>query len=230
MALRRAVLRRRQVRVQSTIAAPDLSREAALWQAGYQAVAGLDEAGRGAWAGPVVAAAVILPAEVAVAERLAGVADSKLLTAAARERSYGQIVRVAHAWGVGIVPATEIDAHGIAPATRAAMQQALAALAVAPDYLLLDYVRLPESPLPQHALPRGDRWVLSIAAASIVAKVTRDRMMIELDRHYPVYGFAQHKGYGTQQHQQALRCHGPCPLHRLSFAPLRAAQPPLFTS
>ncbi|MER2598574.1 MAG: ribonuclease HII [Caldilineales bacterium] len=208
--------------------APDLTREQALWQAGYGAVAGLDEAGRGAWAGPVVAAAVILPAQVAIADQLAGVADSKLLSPAARAHSYEVILNHARAWGVGVVSAPEIDAQGIAPATRSAMLQALAALAVPADALLLDYVRLPESPLPQQALAHGDRLVLSIAAASILAKVTRDRLMADLHAEYPCYGFAQHKGYGTAQHRQTLQVCGPCSLHRRSFAPVHALQLHLF--
>jgi ribonuclease HII len=125
------------------------------------------------------------------------------------------------AWAIGLVPADEIDARGIVPATRQAMALALQALSPVPDYLLLDHLALPDVALPQHSLVKGDARVLSIAAASIVAKVGRDRMMIELDEQYSGYGFAQHKGYGTAAHRVALSNLGPCPIHRMSFAPLR---------
>lgn len=206
---------------------PDLQYELALWQAGYQRVAGVDEAGRGAWAGPVVAAAVVLPADPALATQLAGVTDSKQLTAAQRERLYHVIVRYAAAWSVGTASARQIDAVGIAAATRQAMQSAVQA--VAADFMLIDYVRLPELALPYHALPKGDSKVLSIAAASILAKVTRDRWLVELGRTYPAYGFEQHKGYGVAAHQRALQAVGPCVEHRHSFAPIRAQQLALFT-
>lgn len=203
---------------------PTLAEETALWQAGYLRVAGLDEAGRGAWAGPVVAAAVTLPPDAAVASRLAGVADSKQLSASQRERLFDLIGREAVSWAAGVVPATQIDAQGIAAATRAAMQAALASLAPAPDFLLIDYVRLAGLATPQRSLPKGDSKVLSIAAASIVAKVTRDRLMGELDQLFPGYGFRQHKGYGTAGHQASLRQLGPCAAHRMSFQPVRGVQ------
>jgi len=203
---------------------PTLAEESALWQAGYRHVAGVDEAGRGAWAGPVVAAAVILPPDAAVAGRLAGVADSKQLSAAQRERLFDLIQREAAAWAAGVIPAAQIDAQGIAAATRSAMQAALASLAPAPDFLLIDYVRLAELATPQRSLPRGDSIVLSIAAASIVAKVTRDRLMVGLDQRFPGYGFRQHKGYGTAAHQANLRQLGPCAVHRMSFQPVRGVQ------
>jgi ribonuclease HII len=207
---------------------PTLVEELALWQAGYGRVAGIDEAGRGAWAGPVVAAAVILPADPAVADRLAGVADSKQLTASQRERLWAVIVEEAVAWAVGAAPAAQIDAQGIAAATRGAMQTALAELQPPPDFLLIDYVRLTGLPTPQRSLAKGDSKVLSIAAASIVAKVTRDRLMAELAVRYPSYGFECHKGYGTERHQRMLRQQGPCPEHRMSFQPVAGAQLPLF--
>jgi ribonuclease HII len=201
---------------------PHLDHETALWARGYRYVAGLDEAGRGAWAGPVVAAAVILPAgDAGTLNRLAGVRDSKLLTAKRRESLLESILAHAVSFGVGSVPPAEIDAWGIVPATRQAMSLALQALSPAADCLLIDYLILPDLPLPQVSLPKGDAVVLSIAAASIVAKVSRDRMMKDLDAAYPGYGFARHKGYGTAEHRAALARLGPCAIHRRSFAPLR---------
>lgn len=195
-----------------------LENERALWAAGYRAIAGVDEVGRGAWAGPVVAAAVILPPDaVALAPLLGQVDDSKRLTPAARERVLALIQQHALALGVGSMPAGEIDRVGIAPATRAAMLAALAALAVAPDFVLVDYLTLPGLAWPQRGIPHGDALSLSIAAASIVAKVTRDRWMAAQDAAFPGYGFACHKGYGTVAHQAALARLGPSPLHRLSF-------------
>ena len=207
---------------------PSLAEEQPLWLSGCQRVAGLDEAGRGAWAGPVVAAAVILPADPDVAQRLAGVADSKQLTPAQRQRLYDLVLQEAAAWAVGVEPAASIDAIGIAAATRSAMRAAILCLPQLPDFLLIDYVHLPALAIPQRSLVRGDSTVLSIAAASIVAKVTRDRLMAELDRRFPGYGLERHKGYGTAGHQTALRRLGPCPEHRLSFHPVQGAQMALF--
>ncbi len=201
---------------------PNLTYEKRLWGAGYRCVAGLDEAGRGSWAGPVVAAAVILPPDQPELERnLSGVRDSKALTAARREVLLEVIVHHALAWGVGAVPPSEIDELGIVSATRKAMLVALETLSPPADHLLIDHLSLPAQPLSQVSLPKGDALVLSIAAASIVAKVSRDRMMVALDDQFPGYGFAQHKGYGTPQHRVALANLGPCAIHRLSFAPLR---------
>jgi len=184
-------------------------------------VAGLDEAGRGAWAGPVVAAAVILPPGDGVCAALAGVRDSKQLSPAARERLAARVLDVALAVGVGRGEQQEIDALGIVPTTRLAMQRALAALSVAPEALVIDALRLPGVDLPQDAFPYADARSLSVAAASIIAKVTRDRWMVEVaETAFPGYGFAQHKGYGTQQHQAALSRLGVCPLHRLTFRPV----------
>ena len=205
---------------------PSLIYEQRLWGQGYRYVAGLDEAGRGAWAGPVVAAAVILPADLpGLAEHLVGVRDSKQLSPARREMLLEVIQAQALAWAVGQVPSAEIDALGIVPATRQAMHQALADLSPAADYALIDYLPLPALDLPQSSLPKGDARVLSIAAASIVAKVLRDRLMVRLDDRYPGYGFARHKGYGTPQHRVALQSLGPCAIHRLSFAPLQYLAP-----
>jgi ribonuclease HII len=191
---------------------PTLTYESRLWKAGYRHLAGLDEAGRGSWAGPVVAAAVILPPDnPQLASLLAGVRDSKRLSAARREVLLGVIEKHALAWGVGVVPAT-----------RKAMSRALAALSLPADHLLIDHLALPDQPLPQLSLTKGDARVLSIAAASIVAKVSRDRLMVDFDAQFPGYGFAQHKGYGTPKHRATLASLGPCAIHRLSFAPLRA--------
>lgn len=201
---------------------PTLDLELALLAQGYRFVAGLDEAGRGAWAGPVVAAAVILPLERSdLCRALRGVRDSKQLTPLARETLYDVVRRTALAVGVGISAPLVIDRDGVVPATCRAMMRALEHLAAPPDYLVLDHIRLPLIPLPQCSLPKADAHHLSVAAASIVAKVTRDRLMIMLDRSYPGYGFAAHKGYGTAAHRSALTRLGPACIHRHSFAPLR---------
>jgi len=200
---------------------PDLACERRAWEQGRRLMAGIDEAGRGAWAGPVVAAAVILPApQEGLLARLSAVRDSKLLSAAQRERCYEAIVDVAVALGVGSVDAAGIDRLGIVPATRAAMLQAVAALGVDPDFYLIDAVRLPVA-APQRNLVKGDRSCLSIAAASIIAKVTRDRWMAAYDADWPCYGLARHKGYGTPEHRRALHTLGPTPLHRYSYEPVR---------
>lgn len=205
--------------------APDLQLEVGMAVAhGVVRVAGLDEAGRGALAGPVFAAAVILPPDRPdIAYLLREVDDSKKLSAIARSRLFPLICREALAWGVGRASAADIDRLGIVPATMKAMRLALARCAPAAEALLVDGRRpLKEIPLPQQAVIRGDGLSLSIAAASILAKVSRDRHMEELDSAYPAYGFARHKGYGTAQHLAALRRLGPCREHRRSFAPLRA--------
>jgi len=201
---------------------PDLQEERALQAQGFAQVAGIDEAGRGAWAGPVVAAAVVLPLDRPdLAHALRGVRDSKQCTPRQRDELFDRIREVALAVGVGSVPPERVDDVGILPATRQAMTQAVGRLGVAPDALLIDALRLPDLSLPQRPLIKGDARSLSIAAASIVAKVSRDRAMVALDARYGDYGFGQHKGYGTRGHQQALASLGPSPVHRLSFAPLR---------
>lgn len=202
----------------------DLTVETAVREKhGHTLIAGLDEAGRGALAGPVVAGAVILPLDNP--EKLAilhEVNDSKQLTTRQRETFYDLITTHALAWGVGAVSAADIDAVGILPATRQAMGLAVTSLAVPPTYLLIDgRIQLKAVHLPQQTIVRGDSLSLSIAAASIIAKVTRDRMMIAWGEHYPQYGLARHKGYGTAVHLTALTQHGPTPIHRHSFAPIR---------
>jgi len=203
--------------------APDLVLELALHNDGIAIIAGIDEAGRGAWAGPVVAAAVVLPLERSdLKSELDGVRDSKLLSARQRSHWAGKIWEIAATIGVSQATAEEVDALGLILATRTAMTRATHELDPSPDHLLIDHILLPESELPQTALPRGDAIVLSIAAASIIAKVTRDTIMIELDERYPGYGFPQHKGYGTSVHRQALAALGPSPVHRRSFKPIAA--------
>jgi ribonuclease HII len=202
-----------------------LGLEQELWTCGYRAIAGVDEAGRGAWAGPVVAAAVVLPPDPAALACLLGrVDDSKRLTPLAREALYEPISACALAVGVGFVDSSEIDRVGIAPATRLAMRQALERLAARPDFVLIDYLTLPGLACPQRGIVHGDALSLSIAAASIIAKVSRDRWMAGQEATYPGYGFTRHKGYGTQGHQDALALLGPCALHRMSFSPLMAAE------
>jgi ribonuclease HII len=207
-----------------------LTFELALWAEGRRAVAGVDEVGRGALAGPVVAAAVIFPPDPAALAPLVGrVDDSKALTAKQREALHDEILALALAAAVGRCEACDIDAWGIAPATRAAMTRALGQLACPPDYLLLDYLTLPDAPCAQRGIPHGDALSLTIAAASIIAKVTRDRWMREQEPLFPGYGLGQHKGYATAAHRAALAQLGPCSLHRMSFAPLSAAgEPALF--
>lgn len=187
--------------------------EQTLRQQGYQRIAGIDEAGRGALAGPVVAAAVILPTDC----QLSGVTDSKQLTPKKRAELFDEIHCAAVAVGVGRVDNKGIDQINILQATMGAMAQAIAQITPPPDYALVDGTHLPEIFLPAEAIPKGDTLVQSIAAASIIAKVTRDRLMIELDETYPGYGFQVHKGYGTLLHRQAIAQLGPCPIHRRSF-------------
>ncbi|MBP1718525.1 MAG: ribonuclease [Deltaproteobacteria bacterium] len=180
---------------------------------GFKIVAGLDEAGRGPLAGPVVAAAVVLPSRI----RLPGVYDSKRLSAKQREESFSLLQKRASAIGVGIVEAGEIDQLNIHRASLKAMEKAVAALPCFPDFLLIDGLFTLNLPLPQKAIIKGDQKCLSVAAASIVAKVTRDRMMIAYHQEYPEYNFARHKGYGTKEHLQAIEKYGRCPLHRRTF-------------
>jgi ribonuclease HII len=196
---------------------PDLSFELGLWGAGLMAVAGIDEAGRGALAGPVSAAAVILPADHTMQGYLKGVRDSKQLSPEQRETARGKILRSALAWGVGFATHYEIDQIGILPATRLAACRALDALTMSPVHILLDYLFLPDIQIPQTALIKGDCRSLSIAAASILAKTARDAVLRELDLTYPGYGFAAHKGYGTKGHREALQRLGVSPVHRISF-------------
>ena len=187
--------------------------EAQAWRTGLTRVVGVDEAGRGPLAGPVVAAAVVIAPD----RRVRGVADSKILPPERREELYALIHERAVAIGVGVVDHLTIDRINILEATRLAMGQALAALAVVPELIITDFVSLRACPCPQRNLVDGDARCASVAAASIVAKVTRDRLMREVDAEFPVYGFARHKGYATAEHLAAIDRHGLCPLHRRSF-------------
>ncbi len=204
-----------------------LDIETSLWQNGCLRVFGLDEAGRGAWAGPVVAAAVCIPHDhIQISDILRGVNDSKQLTAQQREVLAQQIRENVPYWAVGEASSEEIDKMGIVPATKTAMRHAMDAICAVdnciPDHLLLDALRWDYQNTPYTPLIKGDSRSLSIAAASILAKVHRDHLMIALDAQYPDYGFAGHKGYGTVRHQQALNQLGASPAHRRSFAPIRA--------
>jgi len=199
---------------------PSLAEEKALEAQGYQRIAGIDEVGRGALVGPVVAAAVILPLHID-APWLGQVKDSKLLSPARRQLLFPRIREVAISIGIGAVPHKVIDARGIIAATRLAMKLAIARLLLSPDFLLIDYMRLPDVPLPQKGIKNGDGLCLSIACASIIAKVSRDQLMIKLDKIYPGYGLARHKGYGTKEHFTCLRKLGPCLIHRRSFKPVK---------
>jgi ribonuclease HII len=188
--------------------------ESAAWRRGLTRVAGVDEAGRGPLAGPVVAAAVVLEPGA----RIAGVDDSKRLPPEERRRLFDVIRARAVGVAVAVVDHVTIDRINILRATRLAMGQALAALDVEPELVLTDFVAVPDLRCPQRNLVDGDRRSASVAAASIIAKVTRDRIMEEADREFPVYGFGRHKGYATPEHREALERHGPCALHRRTFA------------
>lgn len=196
---------------------PGLELERTLWQSGVNWIAGIDEAGRGAWAGPVFAGAVCLPNEAQIQHTLAGVRDSKQMTPRQRERWALEIQAAALAWAVGSASAAEIDALGILPATRLAMTRAIQGLTPAPEYHLFDFIHWKDCPFRGEKFVKGDSRSLSIAAASVLAKTARDRLMVELEDQYPGYGLARHKGYGTPQHQRALQCHGLSPEHRASF-------------
>jgi ribonuclease HII len=198
---------------------PTFDQEAALQAQGYRLIAGVDEVGRGALAGPVMAAAVILPLGVDF-PWLGSVRDSKQLSPKQRERVFDLVQRAGIPFGLGSVPHATIDEVGIVQATRMAMAQAVDSLPSRPDFLLVDALSLPEVDLPQKGIIRGDQLSFSIACASIMAKVSRDRQMMELDGMYPGYGLARHKGYGTRQHLQCLGQLGPCAIHRRSFAPV----------
>lgn len=187
--------------------------EQALRIHGFASVAGADEAGRGACAGPLVAGAVVLPPDL----RPDGLNDSKLMTAPARDRAYDQIVAAA-AWSVAIIPAAEVDRVGVQEANYTALRQAVAGLHMTPGLVLFDGFAVPGVGISSRAVIKGDRLAACISAASVIAKVTRDRIMVELHETHPVYGFAAHKGYSTAAHQAALDQHGPCPEHRLSYS------------
>jgi ribonuclease HII len=203
--------------------APTLDHELALLAQGHEHVAGVDEVGRGSWAGPVVAAAVILPLRDHLKmDILSAVRDSKQLTAGARLELSNEILRTCSAAALGWSTHQNVDRQGIALANRLAMVRAILRLKIAPTAVLIDYFSLPECHLPQVSVTSGDARSVSIAAASIVAKVFRDRWMTRCESRFPGYGFAAHKGYGTAAHREALLRHGPAPIHRRSFAPVAA--------
>jgi len=205
--------------------------ERVLARAGLAPVAGIDEAGRGACAGPLVVAAVAL--EPRRRPGMDGLADSKALTAPAREAAYAEVVARALAWHVVVIPPGDIDAFGLHVCNVTGMRRAAAGLACRPGYVLTDGFPVRGLAVPALAMWKGDEVAACVAAASIVAKVTRDRIMKEIDRRYPQYGFSRHKGYSTPRHMAALAVHGPCPEHRKSFANViqvaraRAGLPPL---
>ena len=190
--------------------------ERALYQRGYQRIAGVDEAGRGPLAGPVVASAVILPLDCAIV----GIMDSKQLTAKQRDVLFDEIREAAVSIGISYMDSKTIDQVNILQATMQAMRESIEQIDPSPDYVIVDGTHIPAVSIPTKAIPKGDSLSQSVAAASIIAKVTRDRLMIELDKVYPQYGFRQHKGYGTDQHRQALIQFGPCPIHRRTFRPV----------
>jgi ribonuclease HII len=205
----------------------DFSRERALRARGFLFIAGVDEAGRGPLAGPVVAAAVILPDDFA----LDGLNDSKKVSAAKREKFYAILTTTAEIlWAVGEATVEEIDRLNILRATHLAMARSIEALPRKPDHALVDGLPVRGLPVDHTALVEGDSLSLSIAAASIMAKVTRDRLMVQLDGEFPQYGFARHKGYGVREHLEALRKHGPCPAHRRTFQPVAQTQLPFQTA
>jgi len=199
---------------------PSFTEEELFIAQGYERIAGIDEVGRGAIAGPVLAAAVVLPRQINV-PWFSQVRDSKQLTPARREFLFHHIHEVAISIGIGLTPHNLIDTQGIVKATRLAMKMAVEKLSPPAESLLIDYMRLPEVRLPQKGITNGDSLCFSIACASIIAKVARDRLMVEFDEVYPGYGLAQHKGYGTRKHLECLYRLGPCPIHRQSFRPVR---------
>ena len=207
---------------------PVVRRENGLWaldrvlqRCGFPLVAGADEAGRGACAGPLVVAAVVLPP--GRRGEVPGLADSKLLSPQARERVYGEVVGRALAWSVVVVPAEQVDRCGLHVMNLRAMRQAVGRLAPRPSYVLTDGFPVAGMPAPALAVWKGDRVSACVAAASVVAKVTRDRLMRSLHEQFPLYDFARHKGYITPEHSAALTAHGPCPQHRFSYVNVRAA-------
>jgi len=214
--------------------------EGALIKRGFFCIAGVDEVGRGAWAGPLIAAAVVIRSsnfQFPIFKNL-GIRDSKKLTAKKREEIYKTLCRSGRSrriskrsfekfgmrffdWAIGEVAVSEINKLGLAKAGILALKRAVKNLKIKPDYLLIDAFKIPEIKIPQKSIIKGDEKVFSVALASIIAKVTRDRIMMKLSKKYPQYGFVRHKGYGTKMHQEALKKHGPCPEHRASYKPIK---------
>lgn len=196
---------------------PTHREENKLYQKGYQRIAGIDEVGKGAWAGPIVAATVILPPQL----KIPLLRDSKLLNPSQRKNLYLLITKQAINWSVGIISEKVIDEIGIVEANRQAMEKAIQRLTIEPDYLLIDYLKLNNVKIPALSLVDGDQKVASIAAASVIAKVTRDYIMIKSHQEYPKFSFHMHKGYGTDHHYQMILRHGICEIHRRSFSPMK---------
>mgnify|MGYP000922270987 CR=1 FL=1 len=204
---------------------PDFKKEEELLGKGYRLIAGIDEAGRGPLVGPVVAGAVIIGGDPALAEELIrlGVRDSKQVSEKKREKLYDFIAREAECWAVASIGSEVIDEINILNATKQAMRKAAMELRFRPDFLLIDgNATLSDFPFDQLAVPKADERILSVSAASIMAKVARDRILADMDGEYPEYGFKAHKGYGTKAHLEALRKYGPCPFHRRSFEPVKS--------
>jgi len=200
---------------------PDFRFEIECWQGGFKYVAGIDEAGRGALAGPVAAAVVVFPPDENLSHKLLGVRDSKQMSPRKRQDWADQLPDIALAYGVGFASPGEIDDFGIVTATRLAMKRSINLLDLTPHFLLIDYVQLPEFDIPQLSLVKGDARSLSIAAASILAKTARDAFMRDMDSVFPGYGFFNNKGYGTASHRAALQNIGPTSIHRKSFKGVR---------
>lgn len=201
---------------------PDFSNEEKLFKKGYKKIAGIDEAGRGPLAGPVVAAAVVFSQGIKAGDLVKmGVRDSKLLTAKKRDYLYEKIIEQSSDWAVSIISEDVIDEINILRASLLAMRKAVESLKIKPDFLLIDgRFTIDNFPVSQMAVPKADQMIFSVSAASVIAKVTRDRLLIELDQKYPGYGFAKHKGYGTREHMEAIKKIGPCRIHRKSFSPI----------
>ena len=201
---------------------PDFSREEKLLKKGYKYIAGVDEAGRGPLAGPVVAAAVVFLNDKTIKELIKkGVRDSKTLSAKKREYFYELIIEQSQDWAVGKVSEEVIDEINILEATKLAMRKAVESLKNTPDFILVDGINTIEDfPASQIAIPKADQFVFSVSAASIIAKVTRDKILMDFDKQYPGYGFATHKGYGTKFHIEMIKKMGPCKIHRKSFKPV----------
>lgn len=199
---------------------PKIKEERKLREKGFKNIAGLDEVGRGGLAGPVVAASVILPKD----KRLYRIRDSKILKEAEREKLAKKIKKEARSWGLGIVDTKEIEKLGLHKAGLLALKRALDKSKIMPDFVFVDYYRIPEIKIPQKAVVKGDSRIFCIAAASILAKVYRDNLMKRLSKKYPGYGFEKHKGYGTKEHLRALEKLGPCEIHRRNFKPVKKSQ------
>jgi ribonuclease HII len=211
------IMPRKKFDISTLPKSPDLKIEKRLWKKGYIHLGGIDEAGRGALAGPVTAAVVILPKIPKLKKILSGVRDSKEMAVKQRNHFEPIIKKIALAWGIGFASPAEIDELGILPATKLAAKRAVESLSQIPDFLITDYLSLPDIDIPQEKFVKGDMRSLTIAAASVLAKTARDAEMRELDKKYPDYGFAQHKGYGTKKHRAAIQKLGKSLAHRQSF-------------